>query len=229
MKQLRSKFKKLVSECKKIALTIKTASGVQNFLRERGYGATFNQLYAIVKTRDSCNPEKAVEPSAPSASNAGSDDETEIFDGAQEKEEKQFVPVRNRKRRHKDDTLSEAVHLIRGVIENDPTRDLIKLIRDDMEKSRQHEVRLMEMLLESGNQQKPVDQQGPPPFTQHSLQGYPGLYQGYHGYQEYQGYQFRPLSPATVFLTPPATSSRSSRCSPSTDSSISDGPVYQSL
>ena len=73
--------------------------------------------------------------------------------------------MRNRKRRHKDDTLSEAVHLIRGVIENDPTRDLIKLIRDDMEKSRQHEVRLMEMLLESGNQQKPVDQQGPPPFT----------------------------------------------------------------
>ena len=32
--QIQSKFKKLVSECKKLALTIKTASGVQNFIRE---------------------------------------------------------------------------------------------------------------------------------------------------------------------------------------------------
>ena len=75
MGELRSKFKKLVTECKKLAFTIKTASGVQNFIRERGYGAAFDQLYALVKTRDSCNPEKAVEPSALSVDNFESNKE----------------------------------------------------------------------------------------------------------------------------------------------------------
>ena len=37
--QLRSKFKKLISECKRVALTIKTASGIKRFQEERGYGA----------------------------------------------------------------------------------------------------------------------------------------------------------------------------------------------
>lgn len=60
--QLRSKFKKLVGECKRVALTVKTASGIENFIRDRGYGATFNNLYSLVKTGDSCNPGKAVEP-----------------------------------------------------------------------------------------------------------------------------------------------------------------------
>ena len=35
-----------------------------------------------------------------------------------------------KKRKNKDDTLSEAIQLMRGVIENDPTRDLIQLIRE---------------------------------------------------------------------------------------------------
>ena len=75
--QLRSKFEKLVAECKKLTLTIKTASGVQNFNGERGYGAVFNQLYALVKTLDSCNPEKAFEPSASPVDNFESNKERE--------------------------------------------------------------------------------------------------------------------------------------------------------
>lgn len=76
--QLQSKFKKLVRECKKVALTVKTASGIENFIRDRGYGATFNNLYSLVKTRDSCNPDEAVEPSA-SSTDKGSDDESEVL------------------------------------------------------------------------------------------------------------------------------------------------------
>ena len=62
--QIRSKFKKLVSECKKVTLTIKTATGIKRFLDDRGYGAWFDKLFAIIKTRDSCQPEQANEPSA---------------------------------------------------------------------------------------------------------------------------------------------------------------------
>ena len=86
-----------------------------------------------MKTRDSCNPDKAVEHSA-SLTAKGSDDESEVLDvntegsTSEEKEQKKFVPVRkNRKRKQTDDncTLTEAFQLMRGMIENDPTRDLI--------------------------------------------------------------------------------------------------------
>ena len=155
-----------MGECKKIPLTIKTASGTQNFVCERGYGATFNELYALVKTWDSCNPEKAVEPSASSAANTESNSETEAFDcngeasdaGGKE-EKKQFVPVKSRKQKNKDDTISEAIQLMRRVIENDPTCDIIQLIRKDMEKSHQRELQLMQMLVGNGNQQPSANPQ----------------------------------------------------------------------
>ena len=35
--QLRNKFKKLVSECKKAALLMKTATGIKRYQEERGY------------------------------------------------------------------------------------------------------------------------------------------------------------------------------------------------
>lgn len=61
--QLRNKFKKCVAECKKAALTIKTATGIQRFQDSKGFGNWFNQLFQLVKTRDSCQPDQAVEPS----------------------------------------------------------------------------------------------------------------------------------------------------------------------
>ena len=71
--QLRSKFKRCVSKCKKVVMTIKTASGIDNFIDKKGYGRWFNQLYALVKTRDSCLPDQAIEPSAPPTARSASD------------------------------------------------------------------------------------------------------------------------------------------------------------
>ena len=63
--QLRTKFKKaILSECKKAALTMKTATGIKRLQDEKGYGPWFDQLFALVKTRDSCQPEQAIEPSS---------------------------------------------------------------------------------------------------------------------------------------------------------------------
>ena len=64
VQQLRSKFKKCVGICKQAAMTIKSASGIKRFQEDKGFGQWFNDLYSIVKTRDSCNPEMAIEPSA---------------------------------------------------------------------------------------------------------------------------------------------------------------------
>ena len=70
---LRHKFKKLIGECKKAALTIKFTLGIKRFQDEKSYGKWFDQLFALVKTRDSCQPEQAIEPSASAPSTSSAD------------------------------------------------------------------------------------------------------------------------------------------------------------
>ena len=47
---------------KKGALTVKTPTGVNRFQEEENYAPWFPMLFALVKTCDSCQPERAVEP-----------------------------------------------------------------------------------------------------------------------------------------------------------------------
>ena len=49
---------------KKVALTINTVTGIKRFLDDKGYGARFNKLFSLVKTRDTCRAEQAIELSA---------------------------------------------------------------------------------------------------------------------------------------------------------------------
>jgi len=64
VKQLRTKFKKCVSDSKKAALTIQTATGIKRFQENRGLGNWFKSLFAVVQTRDSLQPDQAMEPSS---------------------------------------------------------------------------------------------------------------------------------------------------------------------
>ena len=64
VQQMRNKFKSCISICTQICTKMKTASGIERLVEERGYGKWFDLLYALVKTRDSCQPENACEPSA---------------------------------------------------------------------------------------------------------------------------------------------------------------------
>lgn len=151
--QLRSKFKKLISKCKRVALTIKTASGIKRFQEERGYGAWFNQLFEVVRTRDSCSPELAIEPSASKEKNNQMTENEGIVDEHKNSSVGEFVPVKlvPTKRQKKEDPLVEAIHLMRTAIENDPTKELIKFLKSDLEKSREHELKLYQMLLTHSN------------------------------------------------------------------------------
>lgn len=47
--QLRNKFKKCVGDCRKIALTIKTATGIKKIQREKGYGSWFDSYSPLLK------------------------------------------------------------------------------------------------------------------------------------------------------------------------------------
>ena len=50
VQQMRNKFKSCISTCKQICMTMKTASGIERFVEERGYGKWFDLLYELVKT-----------------------------------------------------------------------------------------------------------------------------------------------------------------------------------
>ena len=174
--QLRTKFKKCVQECKKAALTIKTATGIKRFQDSKNYGLWFNQLFAIVKTRDSCQPEQALEPSK-----VPKKDENSGKNENREKEhERLFVPIKGSGKKKKPDNGAEAVKLLKQIAENDHSKNVIDSLRNEMEKSREHELKLFQMMCQTftaGQRQEyphqTVTQNGTPilsPFNQDSLQ-----------------------------------------------------------
>ena len=70
-KQMRTKFKWYISTCKKVALTIQTATGIKRLIEDKGFGKWFGLLFPLVKSRDSCQPEQAIEPSTSTATSHG--------------------------------------------------------------------------------------------------------------------------------------------------------------
>jgi len=54
--QTRTKFKSCVSLCKTAAMTVKTATGIQRFQDDKNLGRWFNQLFPLVKSRESAQP-----------------------------------------------------------------------------------------------------------------------------------------------------------------------------
>eukprot|EP00112_Aurelia_sp_Birch-Aquarium-sp1_P026107 Seg9047.2 transcript_id=Seg9047.2/GoldUCD/mRNA.D3Y31 product="hypothetical protein" protein_id=Seg9047.2/GoldUCD/D3Y31 len=124
---------------------MKTATGIKRLQDEKGYGPWFDQLFALVKIRDSCQPEQAIEPSIvdsekdmTSSSSASTSTISDDF----------FVSSKKASRKRKtQDTLSESVEIFKTVIQNDPMKDFIAFAHEEAEKARQHELRMMELLL----------------------------------------------------------------------------------
>ena len=120
--QPRNKFKKCISESKKIALTVKTSTGVKRVQDEKQLGVWFNQLFPLVQTRDSCNPDMAVESSSSlqlsdgEAVKRASDNRTPTdeqssdgIDRSDDSDKKQFVPIKGRRKKVKSQNSSIAL------------------------------------------------------------------------------------------------------------------------
>ena len=155
--QTRTKFKNCISTCKAAAMTIKTAFGIKRFQDDKNLGNWFNQLFPLVKSRESAQPEQAIEPSATdyqgncsiaqqsNADEVGVDivSETSIeSDGQppgkrpkQQPKKNLFVPVKEKKV-EKIGAMAEAVKCFNRLIENDPTKDLIQFLKEDNEKNK---------------------------------------------------------------------------------------------
>ena len=154
VEQLRSKFKKCVSECKRAALTIKTGTGIKRFQEDKSYGTWFQKLYEVVKTRDSCQPDQAIEPTATSSTPTVPSEDTSESEASSANQSNVFVPIKQAKRRsNRDDPICEALQLMKTIAEKDPSKELINFMKEDVAKAREHELRLMQMMLSFGNQQ----------------------------------------------------------------------------
>ena len=162
IKQMRNKFKWCVSVCKRACLTIKTASGISRFVDDKGYGKWFDLLYPLVKSRDSCQPERACEPSAHDSKGDGSfetcnddDDCGSISSNVTEKGDElppksKPVPVKKptfkKVKAGKSDHVSKALELLQATIDNDPTKELLQFLKDDIKQSREQERMYFQMM-----------------------------------------------------------------------------------
>ena len=141
--QLTTKFKKCVSKCKHPALAMKTATGIKRFQEECGFGKWFNMLFSLEKSGDLCKPELALEPSSieqQSTTKASPDDGKEGI----------FIPVKKKQKVKASEKLSEnaieAVNVIKDTLKNDPTKDPIAFMKEEMKKSRKHEIKLVGLM-----------------------------------------------------------------------------------
>ncbi|XP_022803092.1 uncharacterized protein LOC111340500 [Stylophora pistillata] len=140
--QMRTKFKKCVSQCKQAAPTQKTETGMKRYQGDHGFGKWFNTLFEVVKTRDSSQPECALEPSTSSSSPPRTPGNSLYDPDKVDDEVEMFVPKRSLKKgksnKDKLDINQEVIQLIQEAVRNDPTKEMISFLKDEMEKSRVH-------------------------------------------------------------------------------------------
>ena len=76
----------------------------------------------------------AIDPQASNEENNKTTENEGIGDEHKNSSVGEFVPVKSvpKKRHKKEDPLVEATHLMRTVIENDPTKELIKFLKSDI-------------------------------------------------------------------------------------------------
>ncbi len=170
IRQIREKFKRCVSECKKASLVMKTASGIKRFQEEKGHSKRFNCLLPLVQSRASCQPDQAIDPSSnlkrkicqneensPSTSNGSFSADDEVGDiettGESSKSAKElFVPHKGGKRNKKaiDETICQVLEKISSKLEEDPTNKLLKYFEKENENARQHEMRMFSLMYGNG-------------------------------------------------------------------------------
>ena len=103
---------------------------------------------SLVKTQDSCQPEQAIEPSfEQSQPNTTIDPFLEESEPEDESDTNLFVPVKNASRkRKKEDIQKEIIEMMKKVSEKDPMKEYIEFAREEAERSREHEARMVQMM-----------------------------------------------------------------------------------
>ena len=131
-------------------MKIKTASGITRFQEDKEYGTWFNKLFNVMKSTANCQPEQSIQPdfqnygSSSDSEENGTNSNSSTNSGKHEKTNKWklFVPihettkksVKEKKRKSKQSPgINSKVSL------NDPTRELLSLLKDDGERQQQRD------------------------------------------------------------------------------------------
>ena len=92
------------------------------------------------------------------------------------------LPIKRARKEKKkspiDAALVETLDLVKEVVKNDPTRDLINFMREEMDKAREHELKLFYLLQSS----RPNPRSAFTAYDQQQQQGTSGMYQGQSGF-----------------------------------------------
>ena len=194
--QTRTKFKACIAACKKASMTRKCGSGIANFMEQQP--PWFKKLYPFVESRDSCNPDMALEPTFAGENCVDDSEKSSCSDqsttSAESTKKDLFVPMPSKrpKRESANSILKEAVSAFNNFASKDPTESFIEFMRVENERSRKHEKEMVEMqmrmmqaiLVASPNyQQQPpwpgahynqqqIDQQQRPAFFSHQPQNF---------------------------------------------------------
>ena len=113
-----------------------------------------------MKTRDSYQPDQTVEPSALPSEGGSTSEDTPNKKPATTN---QFTPIRTKKAKKED--ILKATHDPKKTIENDKSDSMMKLMKEEFELSRQHELKLFQLLLQSQQASTQPPAQQPSPFN----------------------------------------------------------------
>ena len=91
------------------------ASGIKRYEEEQGYGKWFNQLFALLKTRDSCLPDQGIEHNISSAGKTS--DSQELFVLVQAK----------RKNIKKESKFDEWMAMMKSIVDSNLMSDFSKI------------------------------------------------------------------------------------------------------
>ena len=161
LKQTRGKFKRCIGICKDASMKIKTASGITRFQEDKEYGTWFNKLFNAMKSTASCHPEQSTEPdsqnygSSSDSEERGTNSNSSTNSGKQEKTKKGklFVPIHETAKKaskKREENLNRVLESIQESLKNDPTQDLLSLLKEDSKRQQQRDERfftLMENML----------------------------------------------------------------------------------
>ena len=73
----------------------------------------------------------------------------EASPGTSSSESKERVVAPRRRKRKTDESLHEAIDLIKTAINNDPVKEVLSYMSDQAQKSREHELNMLQMLLQA--------------------------------------------------------------------------------
>ena len=146
--QTRTKFKSCIAVYKKASMKRMCDSGITDDVDESS--AWFKKSLSFVESRDSCDPTLALEPSFVVLSKSSPDEGTDswlLSSETPEQAKKLFVPI-PKKRLKKDTTtslLKEAVTVLNKYASRNPAAGILDFLKEENKKSRQHEIRMMEV------------------------------------------------------------------------------------